>query len=729
MLSIVLICLGLVADDGAQPPAKAPPDRAAYEAARNAAGQDAAANVRLALWCEQHGMTAERMKHLATAVLHDPSNGLARGLLGLVAYDGKWEPPDEVSRKAEHDPRRQALMEEYLRRRAKAPDKADDQAKLAAWCDQNGLKAQAVAHYHAVLRLDPRREAAWKHLGFKKSGGRWVKPEQQAAARHEAEEQARANKHWRPLLEQWRAGLAHRDKARRASAEVGLAGVTDPRAVPMIWAVFALHGAEGQKTAVRVLGQIDAPGSSQALAMLAASGKSAEVRGEAMQVLRGRDPRDFAPMLIGLIRDPIRYEVKPVNGRGKPGELVIKDGSTNRKRVYTPLSEPDVALQPNDRVSIDPATGLPVVSRMIGFYVPPQPTMLTPAAIIGVPPPGNAGQIAGILQKAGLSPAQSHQLGQTLGANAASSYQVQLNSVGMLMNPIFGGDPATYLIGQTETLQIPIGQMELDAQRSAQVARQQLAGDVQAIDAYNAPILEANRRVRQVLSGVVGIDKGDDRGAWMSWLVDLFGYALAAQKGATDETTVIEQVPLSYQPQAAPMVQQGIGLVPYHHSCFGVGTPVRTLDGLRPIETLRLGDQVLTQNPRSGELKYQAVVEVYHNPPNATVRIAMEGGESIVATGIHRLWKAGKGWTMARELKPGDVLRTLGGLESVKSVEADRTQPVYNLQVADGESYFVGKSGVLAHDNSMISPVSEPFDAVGPLSTIPAAKPRSMLGR
>ena len=118
-----------------------------------------------------------------------------------------------------------------------------------------------------------------------------------------------------------------------------------------------------------------------------------------------------------------------------------------------------------------------------------------------------------------------------MGANAASSYQVQLNSMGMMMNPFLGGDPGRYQIGQTETLQIPVGQMELDAQRSAQVARQQLAGDVQAIDAYNAPILEANRRVRQVLSGVVGIDKGDDRGAWMSWLVDLFGYRARRPEG------------------------------------------------------------------------------------------------------------------------------------------------------------------------------------------------------
>ena len=39
--------------------------------------------------------------------------------------------------------------------------------------------------------------------------------------------------------------------------------------------------------------------------------------------------------------------------------------------------------------------------------------------------------------------------------------------------------------------------------------------------------------------------------------------------------------------------------------------------------------------------------------PPPTLRITI-GGESIVATGIHRFWKAGKGWTMARELKAGD---------------------------------------------------------------------------
>ena len=62
------------------------------------------AHVRLALWCESHGMRLERMKHLAVAVVSDPSNGLARGLMGLVACQGKWERPDEVSREARTTP-------------------------------------------------------------------------------------------------------------------------------------------------------------------------------------------------------------------------------------------------------------------------------------------------------------------------------------------------------------------------------------------------------------------------------------------------------------------------------------------------------------------------------------------------------------------------------------------------------------------------------------------------
>ena len=57
-----------------------------------------------------------------------------------------------------------------------------DQWKLAVWCEQNGLTQQADVHLREVLRLDPKRESAWKRLGFKRVGGRWIKPADAAAA-------------------------------------------------------------------------------------------------------------------------------------------------------------------------------------------------------------------------------------------------------------------------------------------------------------------------------------------------------------------------------------------------------------------------------------------------------------------------------------------------------------------------------------------------------------------
>jgi hypothetical protein len=147
---------------------------------------------------------------------------------------------------------------------------------------------------------------------------------------------------------------------------------------------------------------------------------------------------------------------------------------------------------------------------------------------------------------------------------------------------------------------------------------------------------------------------------------------------------------------------------------------VRTLQGQKPIEDVREGDLILSQNTTTAAMSYLPVVLVYHNPPNPTYRIIL-GTEMIVATGIHRFWKAGTGWTMARDLKAGDHLRTAdGSLIEVTSIEKEKVQPVFNLQLAGGDSFFVGKAGVLAHDNSIVAPTEKPFDSVPALAAVTA---------
>src|SRR5262249_23425733 len=151
-----------------------------------------------------------------------------------------------------------------------------------------------------------------------------------------------------------------------------------------------------------------------------------------------------------------------------------------------------------------------------------------------------------------------------------------------------------------------------------------------------------------------------------------------------------------------------------HSACFAAGTLVHTLDGPRPIESIQVGDRVLSQDPSAGVLTFEPVVAVHHNEPAPTLGIGVDG-ETIIATGIHRFWKAGKGWTMARELKAGDRVRVIDGVMQVRSIETDSTQPVYNLDVARNRDFFVGTKGLLVHDFSFVQPVQAPFDRHGNL--------------
>ena len=175
----------------------------------------------------------------------------------------------------------------------------------------------------------------------------------------------------------------------------------------------------------------------------------------------------------------------------------------------------------------------------------------------------------------------------------------------------------------------------------------------------------------------------------------------------------------------SPSTSGGRLTITRHHSCFGAGTPFRT--SMAPARSRRSAPAtlVLTQNPKTGELRYQAIVAVYHNPPNATYPRRTGGAASRssppASTGSGR---PGKGWTMARELKPGDVLRTLGG-RGDGEVGRGGSRPA-GVQPPGGRrrELLRGPTGVLAHDNSTIDPVPEPFDAVAPLSAASASHGR-----
>jgi len=704
---VALVCASLLglADDVNPPASDNVAVAAEYRQAKAASGRTPEDQVRLALWCEAHGLTAERMRHLALALLADPANATARGLSGLVARDGRWVAPDSVAQAVRTDPVTAALLDEYDTRRSKTPYNADAQWGLGQWADDRGLKDQAKAHYTAVTRLDPAREIAWKRLGYKKHDGHWATDAQINAAKAETEAQKAADRTWKPLLEKWKAML---DKpSRKEDARTALLGVTDPRAVTSIARVFGTDRPSDQQLAVGLLGQIESPQASKGLAALAVFPSSADVRRTAVETLRQRDPRDFLGFWISLIRSPIKYEVRPVGGPGSPGSLFIAGTKANTQRIYRPMDAPNPANYPGMILTYDP-DGQPLLVQDRGIHR--ESGIIFPKAQVEAMVRKEASDWDQTIQKLPdhrLSQALHKSLsGSTISFNALDRWNNAFNDGRMIvpgeLNPVVQSQ-----------IQVPIGQMIREAQTSAQVAQNQINNDVGKLDAYNATIHQNNEPVLLALHDATGQNFGEDGARWNQWWVDQQGYAIT--DSSTSQTpTFVENVPIGFTPTAAPtLVSQTVGFVPVRHSCFGAGTPVRTIDGTKLIEKVQRGDLVLVQDTISGALSYQPVLTAFHNPPSATYRVKL-GSDEVVATGIHRFWRAGKGWAMTRDLKPGDLVRTLGGVATVEAVSPEVVQPVFNLEVAEGRSFFVGRLGVLVHDNSLVEATPSPFDAARP---------------
>ena len=333
MLCALVVCTALAATDGSTGPSATADDLAAYQEARSRAGRDADAQVKLALWCEARGLKAERLSHLAAAILTDPSHAAARGLMGLVAYGGRWERPEAVGERVKADSELAAKLAEYNARRDAIAATAEAHWHLALWCEREGLaRGRRPFRHRRPARPVPRRRLAEARL---RQQGRPLDhrgPARRRACRGprpEARRQAVA----RP------AGAVSR-QARQSPhptrGRTALAKVDDPYAVPSVWAVFGVGDAAHQTVAVQVLGQIATPRSSRALATLAAFSPSAGVRRAASEMLAYRDVREYGGYLLDMARDTIRYKADTDGRRRRPDppHLLIEGAQFNIQEVF-----------------------------------------------------------------------------------------------------------------------------------------------------------------------------------------------------------------------------------------------------------------------------------------------------------------------------------------------------------------------------------------------------------
>ena len=135
--------------------------------------------------------------------------------------------------------------------------------------------------------------------------------------------------------------------------------------------------------------------------------------------------------------------------------------------------------------------------------------------------------------------------------------------------------------------------------------------------------------------------------------------------------------------------------------CFVAGTKVMTERGNVPIEDIKVGDLVYSENPETGERGLKTVVQTFINESSELVHVYI-GGEEIVATPEHPFYVPKKGWVGAIDLRAGDILVLQSGeyviVEKVQHEILEAPITVYNFEVADFHTYYVSEENVLVHN-------------------------------
>ena len=142
--------------------------------------------------------------------------------------------------------------------------------------------------------------------------------------------------------------------------------------------------------------------------------------------------------------------------------------------------------------------------------------------------------------------------------------------------------------------------------------------------------------------------------------------------------------------------------------CFAPGTLVETQSGLIPIEEIDVGDRVWARDDETGEEAWRPVTDVFEASEREVLELTFVGASGTVevlrVTPEHPLWSLDDSeWDEAGELEPGEQVDALfGPMRLVSTVASPVTATVFNLEVADSHTYFVGEAGIWAHNKCSI---------------------------
>ena len=285
--------------------------------------------------------------------------------MGRVEYQGRWIAPEAAAAAVKGEGQKLAALAEYNARRDKLNEQAEsvkarvaetekrvrpaarsayrarhsvhhdlaiDRLKLALWCEQAGLEAEATVEFTTAIHLDPRIDEAWRHLGYVRHDGRWMPAAQATARGTRPRPRAKPTATGCRSLKKWQAWLG--DPKLRLQAEEQLTKVTDPRAVVAVGLVFC----ERKSIADQAWASASSarsrrrrpPGWWRCWPYTATSTTS----GDAARVLASRPPRDYLESLVEMIHTPAQLRDRAGARPGSSGLLVVETPRYHLERSY-----------------------------------------------------------------------------------------------------------------------------------------------------------------------------------------------------------------------------------------------------------------------------------------------------------------------------------------------------------------------------------------------------------